>query len=452
MSGSPSDPADPYDLPEEMAGLVVRAPTGPASDVHEASARPVDVHDIGSETFRLTELVDRRGLADLLASVERLFPVHLAIHGDDDEPLAGQVDRPSRTLPLLYDGRALGTVRIASRAGFAVGDEMAQDVTEHVAKIVELVAFSGHRALLTSRMHVASIEESYRELTRKNDELTRAYDSLKELDRLKSAFLATVSHELRTPLTSIMGYAEMLTEGIAGPLHDEQREFLGIIRQKSDQLLDLIMSLLDLSKLESGTTFVRRVETPLARVLDEARTTVAPTAQRKGVELVVECPEGLAVLGDAPRLRQVFINLAENAVKFTPEGGRVVLAARDVTIANDDQGMVLLAPVRRGVEVRVSDTGIGIPERERAKVFAPFYQVDHSSTREYGGTGLGLAIVKRLVEAHEGTIHIEGREPCGTVFVVCLPAPSGLEPDPVSSRRPRGSVPPVFEALERLEP
>ena len=445
MSGSPSDPrADDYELPDEMAGLVVRAPAGPASDVHEAKARPVDVHDIGSETFRLTELVDRRGLADLLASVERLFPVHLAIHGDDDERLAGSVDVPSRTLPLLYDGRALGTVRIASRAGFAVGDEMAQDVTEHVAKIVELVAFSGHRALLTSRMHVASIEESYRELTHKNDELTRAYDSLKELDRLKSAFLATVSHELRTPLTSIMGYAEMLTEGIAGPLHDEQREFLGIIRQKSDQLLDLIMSLLDLSKLESGTIFVRRVDTPLARVLDEARTTVAPTAQRKGVELVVECPEGLTVLGDAPRLRQVFINLAENAVKFTPDGGRVALSAREVSIASDDQGMVLLAPVRRGVEVRVTDTGIGIPERERAKVFAPFYQVDHSSTREYGGTGLGLAIVKRLVEAHEGTIHIEGNEPCGTVFVVCLPAPSAVEPEPVSSRRPRGSVPPVF--------
>ncbi|MDC3960184.1 PocR ligand-binding domain-containing protein [Polyangium jinanense] len=302
----------------------------------------------------------------------------------------------------------------------------AEIVSKHLVAVLDVILWSGHKALLTSKMHIASIRESYRELSEKNAALEQAYERQQELDKLKSNFLATISHELRTPLTSILGYSEMLVGGIAGELTGPQLDFVQIIQAKSDQLLKLIMSLLDLSKLESGTVMMRRSDVAIGVVLAEAASTVAPVATKKGVTLTVDAPGDLPlVLGDPERLRQVFVNLGENAIKFTPPGGTVQMVARQMATeadVSDEPGMVLLAPLRQMVEVRVADTGIGIPEAERDKVFDPFYQVDQSSTREHGGTGLGLSIVKRLVEAHHGTVHIEGHEPTGAVFVVRLPA------------------------------
>jgi signal transduction histidine kinase len=169
---------------------------------------------------------------------------------------------------------------------------------------------------------------------------------------------------------------------------------------------------------------------------------------KKGVTIELEVPPDLPqVLGDADRLRQVFINLTDNAVKFTPPQGTVRLAARlTVDQPVGEPGLVLVAPLRPVIEVRVIDTGVGIAESEREKVFDPFYQIDQSSTREHGGAGLGLAIVKRLVEAHQGSIRVESNEPHGAVFVVTLPAsrPSNLPPRSSGPPSSRGSLPPIF--------
>lgn len=308
--------------------------------------------------------------------------------------------------------------------------ETVSNITAHLRSVLDLILFTGHKSLLTSQMHLASVRESYREMQDKNARLQEAFDKLKELDRLKSNFIATVSHELRTPLTSIIGYSEMLDEGIAGPLQAEQAEFVRTIREKGEQLLALIMSLLDLSKLESGTMSLVKSDVNIQALLDDVVSLLKPVALKKGVSLAVEVPENLPVLrADANRLRQVLLNLGENAVKFTPGDGHVTFSAAIAQDAmNDDDaagfGFALLAPARLAVEVRVADTGIGIPDSERGKVFAPFYQVDSSSTREYGGTGLGLAIVKRLVDAHDGTVRIESNHPSGAVFVVSVPATS----------------------------
>ena len=293
----------------------------------------------------------------------------------------------------------------------------------HLKAALDLILFGGHKTLLTSQMHVASVRESFRELQEKNASLQEAYDKLRELDRLKSNFLATVSHELRTPLTSIIGYSEMLSEGIAGELNGEQTDFVKTIHEKGEHLLSLIMSLLDLSKLESGTMRMRNQAVELKNVLREVSTTVAPNARKRNVKVALEVEDGLPSLsGDPERLRQVFINLVDNALKFTPEAGTVTLAAKlKESEGDDDDGFALLATATGRIEVRVSDTGIGIPEAEREKVFDAFFQVDSSSTRVYGGTGLGLSIVKRLVEGHGGTIHIEGNAPTGAVFVVSFP-------------------------------
>jgi signal transduction histidine kinase len=157
-----------------------------------------------------------------------------------------------------------------------------------------------------------------------------------------------------------------------------------------------------------------------------------PTAKKKQVELVLDKdPTPCELSGDAERLRQVFVNLVDNAVKFTPKGGRVTVRSRvtEGAVGQDgedgqdgEEGAALLAPVRRVVEVSVSDSGIGIPSAERAKVFDAFYQVDSSSTREFGGTGLGLSIVKRIVDAHGGSVRNEPNEPTGTTFIVTLPS------------------------------
>jgi signal transduction histidine kinase len=284
-------------------------------------------------------------------------------------------------------------------------------------------------------MHLASVRESYRQLEEKTARLQEAFDRLKELDRLKSNFLATVSHELRTPLTSIIGYSEMLAEGLAGDLKPEQTDFVKTIHDKGEQLLSLIMGLLDLSKLESGTMRMTPRGIRIDPVLAEVVSTLTPTARKKGVQLVLDVGPQLGELrGDPERLRQVFINLVENAIKFTPANGSVTLSARmsGPSEDGDEDGLTLLAPTRELIEVRVADTGIGIPDREKPKVFDAFYQVDSSSTREYGGTGLGLSIVKRLVEAHSGTIAIEDNVPRGTVFVVSLPQAAPVDAPPIS--------------------
>lgn len=312
-------------------------------------------------------------------------------------------------------------------------------IAGHLKTTLELIIFSSHKAFVTSKLHLYSVRESYRALEEKTARLEQALTRLKELDRLKTNFLGTVSHELRTPLTSIIGYSEMLAEGIAGPLSEEQSEFVETIHGKGEQLLGLIMGLLDLSKLDSGTMSLRQAPIQIGPTLDEAVSTVAPAAMKKGVALVLEkdgTPCELA--GDAERLRQVFVNLADNAVKFTPKGGTVTLHARVMQEAgdgDDEEGAVLLAPLRRVVQVTVADTGIGIPEGERARVFDAFYQVDSGSTREYGGTGLGLSIVKRIVEAHGGTVTVTANEPAGTMFVVTLPS--------AQARRTLSRVPPV---------
>ena len=381
------------------------------------------------------------------------------------EPVSGEIAHPCFSgatyliVPIEYDHRRLGRVilgpYVSTKAGAAppppesllgvdpaldgstartlherlprVEEGRVKELSAHIQRTLDLILFAGHKALLTSHMHLASVTASYHELADKNTELTEAVNRLRELDRLKSNFLATVSHELRTPLTSIIGYSEMLTEGIAGEMQGEQREFVVTIREKGEQLLSLIMNLLDLSKMESGTMTLKRTEVHIAKVLTQVVSTLLPTARKKGVHLEWLARNELsAVMGDAEKLRQVFLNLTENALKFTPEGGSVRLVAEQVIATDgedDDAGFVLIAPTSLEIRVRVEDSGIGIPPGERVKVFDPFYQVDSSSTREYGGTGLGLSIVKKLVEAHQGRIAVEANAPNGTVFVVSLPLP-----------------------------
>jgi signal transduction histidine kinase len=437
---------------EQIFGLHVRIVSG--SGVNLAST----ANECGLCAMVNEEPSGRRACARIVADVKRLRLV--SKEGTEHPCFTGA---RYRLMPIQYEGDTIGRIivgpyvdpsnesipdalfEVSSRIDVERVAELlplmphatevvAQAVAKHLVAVLDVVLWSGHKAHLTSTMHIASMRESFKELTKKTAALEQAYAKQKELDKLKSHFLATVSHELRTPLTSILGYSEMLSGGIAGDLAAAQLEFVKIIETKSNQLLELIMSLLDLSKLESGTVMIRRGDVLIATVLNEAISTLAPKAAKKGITLDVDVPADLpVVVGDPERLRQVFVNLTENAIKFTPEDGRVTLTAKQIDLGDeedDDAGLVLLAPLRQMIEVRVSDTGIGIPESERTKVFDPFYQVDQRHSREYEGTGLGLSIVKRLVDGHRGTVHIEENKPQGAVFVVRLPAAPASETSP----------------------
>ncbi len=302
----------------------------------------------------------------------------------------------------------------------------ATEIVTHAHRAVERLIRSGYEARITAEMHAATIEQSYHEALASKARLEDAYERLQVTDRLKSAFLGTMSHELRTPLTAILGYAEMLADGIGGSLSATQLEFVETIRTRGDQLLRLILDLLDLSKLESGTILVRRTSVAIREVLGESIATLEPAARKRGVRIELASPDDVPdVDGDADRLRQVFVNLLDNAVKFSPEGASIRISAQIEMVGDDDLdgfGAALLAPTAQKVVVRVADAGVSIPEEQRSRVFDAFYQVDQSTTREHGGAGLGLAIVKRIVEAHDGRIAVEPNEPRGAVFVVSLPS------------------------------
>jgi signal transduction histidine kinase len=298
-------------------------------------------------------------------------------------------------------------------------------IANHLQRNLDLILFSGHKALLTSSMHLASVRESYRDLEEKNNKLQEAYDQLRELDRLKSNFLATVSHELRTPLTSIIGFSEMLGEGIGGALTDDQREFVSTIYEKGQQLLELITDLLDLSKLESGSIPLKCSHVALRELVEDVYKTLTPQARKAGIAMEYDVPAALPTLwADGVRLRQVLLNLVGNAIKFTPDGGRVTLTAVESTFGiapEETEGAVLFAGTRPALTVTVADTGEGVPDSSKSKIFDAFYQVDSGSTRQVTGTGLGLSIVKRLVDAHKGSINVRDNVGAGAVFVLQLP-------------------------------
>ncbi|MGI9644557.1 MAG: ATP-binding protein, partial [Ilumatobacteraceae bacterium] len=305
-------------------------------------------------------------------------------------------------------------------------EEIAEQLCDHLKGVIELLVFSGHRAQLASTMQVASVRENFRELAEKNDALKESYEELKQLDKLKSTFLATVSHELRTPLTSIIGYTEMLESGAAGALNGGQTEFLQTIRGKADELLGLISSLLDLGRLEAKDLDLHHEAVDARALLSAVGSTIVPAANRQNVTIDIQVADDAPkVWGDAVRLRQILLNLADNAVKFTGEGGSVTLSAvaGELEIGGPSGlGAALFSSTRPAVVLTVQDTGMGIEEGKLPRIFDAFYQIDAGTTRAHGGAGLGLSIVKQLVDGHEGTIEVTSTLGQGTLFTVTLPA------------------------------
>jgi two-component system, NarL family, sensor histidine kinase BarA len=310
-------------------------------------------------------------------------------------------------------------------------ESTARQILDHFRMVLDVIVHTGYKAHLTSAMHIESVTDAHRELVEKNDMLQETLDKLRELDRLKSNFLATVSHELRTPLTSVIGYSEMLLDGLAGELTGEQREYVGTIMEKGENLLQLIGSILDISRIESGRVALAPAEIDVPDMIRAAVSTVLPQAQKKGLEIETVIAADLPrVHADRDKVRQCVVNLLANAVKFTPKNGRIDLEVarytgprREPPPGRDaNPGFALFEPDENHfVRISVKDSGIGIEADQLERIFDTFYQVDSSSTREYGGTGLGLSIVKSFVDAHEGEIWVESQPGEGSRFSLLLP-------------------------------
>ncbi len=241
---------------------------------------------------------------------------------------------------------------------------------------------------------------------------------LRELDEAKTDFVSSVSHELRTPLTSITGYLEMLIDGDAGPMTPQQLELLGVVDRNSQRLFVLIEDLLTLSRIESGKLRMARESVDLAAVITDVHKAVLPLLAGRSLALDVDVAADLGtIVGDSGHLERVVLNLLTNAIKFTPDGGRVGIVGRAV------DGIV---------RVSVADNGIGIPEDEQARLFTRFFRSSRAQERAIQGTGLGLAIVKSIVEQHGGSIVVESTPDVGTTVTVTLPVAS--DPDDIGKR------------------
>ncbi|MDQ3997751.1 MAG: ATP-binding protein, partial [Gemmatimonadota bacterium] len=240
-------------------------------------------------------------------------------------------------------------------------------------------------------------------------------------NRAKSEFLATMSHEVRTPINAQIGYAQLLEMGLAGPLTERQREFLGRLRASSQHLLAVLSEVLDLAKVDAGRLPVAREHAMTGDATAAALALTLPDAEAKGVRVIDEGAgtRGVAYVGDENRVRQIVVNLLSNAVKFTPAGGTVTVGCDTVQNAPAQARLVGDGP---WAFIRVEDTGIGIAPEHRAAVFEPFHQVESGTTRTAGGTGLGLTISRRLARLMDGDLTLESTPGVGSVFTLWLPA------------------------------
>ena len=284
-----------------------------------------------------------------------------------------------------------------------------------------------------ARQLEARVEERTRELHAANLQLEEARNHAERASGHKTEFLANMSHELRTPLNAILGFSELLTEEMFGPLNEKQQRYVGNVLSSGRHLLNLINDLLDLSKVEAGMMAIHREQLSLREALEEALNLVNWGAEKKNLHLALTVEQDLSSLfADPVRFRQILYNLLSNAVKFTPEGGTVTVSARCIQGSafrvqgseGTDHEPSTMNHEPRGdfIEIRVQDTGIGIAAEDLPKLFQPFTQLEAVYSKDHQGTGLGLALTKRLVELHGGQIRAESEgEDQGSTFTVRLP-------------------------------
>lgn len=331
------------------------------------------------------------------------------------------------TCPVQHQGRLLGVLVLAASARLADRDR------EFVDRLGAQLGVALHNLGQLEELSLLADQLRARgeDIQRKNAELERA-------SRMKSEFLANMSHELRTPLNAIIGFSEIMKDGMTGEMPAEQKEYIGDIHASGKHLLSLINDILDLSKVESGHVQLELEVAEPAQLGDSALSVLRERATAARVRLSVETAAELGRMRiDLRKAKQIVYNLVSNALKFTPEGGSVVLSiervpSQMVEAMRDAADTRVFKPERidceRYLQIRVTDTGIGIAPDDLQQLFQAFVQIDSSLSRQYAGTGLGLTMVKRLAELHGGGVMVRSAAGGGSVFTVWLPWREAEEP------------------------
>ena len=329
--------------------------------------------------------------------------------------------REAVMIPMVAKDIVVGGLNLNRMEGSAALDEAGIELLESLATRAAR-AIANARLMQNQRLLASELESKVEERTK---ELTAA-------NQAKSQFLANMSHELRTPLNAILGFSELLSDDVTGRFDEEtRRRYLQLIHSSGKHLLELINDILDLSKVEAGqmTLHLQPVEIPA--VIDEIRATVEPLARSKSITLETSASGELSIVADASKVIQMLLNLVSNAIKFTPEGGRIEIQARDA------------GP---WIEVAVIDSGIGIAEADLGRLFTEFQQLSAGPGRQQQGTGLGLALTKHLAELHGGHVTVESTLGAGSTFTLRLPR----KPAPMSSLA--SAAPPRTGAVDLSRP
>ncbi len=363
------------------------------------------------------------------AGWEQLPPEAAAALRRTAAPVFGIAEHVAHVSPLFAASDRVGALVVVRRV--EAGEGLAAAIPAVLGQILQ----SCYAAWVTSELHLQASASAWRAITQQNAELVRAIEHLRQIDQLKGNFLATVSHELRTPLTSVIGFAEMLIEGIAGELNSEQLEYVRTILARGEELLSLITHVLEMSQLEAGATRLELEPGDIGQAVARALESVRLVAQQSQVTVVADLPPLPAVLVDASKLQRVLVNLVGNAIKFSPKGGEVVVEAALAPIRRPFEEETLFGEeLADAVRVSVCDHGIGIPPEQLTRVFEAFYQVDSGPTRRHGGAGLGLSIVRNLVRAHGGEVWAESTVGRGTRMHFTLPLASAPVATPSTTK------------------
>ncbi len=312
-------------------------------------------------------------------------------------------------VPLVVGGNVTGLLAVVRPEGSGSAERFAEDEWLLSALADQTAAPLENAQLLEALERTRLLAENSRLYEAERNARKEAEGARMEAEtanRAKSEFLANMSHELRTPLNAIAGYVELLEMGIRGPVTQAQREDLARIKVSQRLLLRLVNDVLNFAKLESGHVPVTLKSVPIAKVLSAVEPLVLPQLMAKGLSFHADpCPDDVRAAADPEKLEQVLLNLLSNAIKFTPAQGTIRLSCEATTTA---------------VNVRVVDTGRGIPQEKQDRIFEPFVRIDEGFARKTEGTGLGLAISRNLARAMGGDIAVQSTPDMGSTFTITL--------------------------------
>lgn len=307
------------------------------------------------------------------------------------------------TVPIVVKDEAVGFILMGNVSSYS-------KVTEGDVELLSILAAQIGTAIENSRLYAelfGSHEELERKVAERTKELAKLNEELKKLNKMKSDFISAVSHELRTPLTSIKGYASILMTGKLGEVSAVQKERLEKIDKHSNSLAHLINNLLDIARIESGKVQMDIKEVPIKEMLDSIMDIIMPQVKEKNISIKLNLKLTTEkIKADPGQLERVFLNLISNAIKFTPDKGKI-------TISGEDRNEY--------VEFSIEDTGIGIPKKDMDKLFEEFFRADNALDQKVKGSGLGLSLVKKIIEAHRGKIWAQSELNKGTRFTFTLP-------------------------------